>query len=120
MNTLSRLVKSWFFTLAVFCMLVALFIGGAQSGAGSLFVTPWDKLAHVVFFISLTLFLAGGFRFSIATTTVLALLIGVLDELHQVWLPGRVPGLDDWLADVVGVALAIGLIQFLKTTKNQN
>lgn len=110
----NRFVKSWLPSLAAFCMLVALFIGGAQSGVGSLFTAPWDKLAHIVFFFSLTLFLSGGFNFGIATTAILALLIGMLDELHQAWLPGRFPGLDDWLADVVGVILAIGLICFRK------
>jgi VanZ family protein len=114
MMMLSRLVKSWLTTLAAFCMLAALFIGGAQHGAGSLFAAPWDKMAHIVFFFSLTLFLVSGLRFSMVTTTLSALLIGILDELHQIWLPGRVPSLDDWLADVVGVLLAIGLIYFRK------
>ena len=30
------------------------------------------------------------------------------DEMHQHWLPGRVPMLGDWVADVIGAA--IGLI----------
>jgi VanZ family protein len=110
MIAFNQLVKSWLFTLAALFMLAALFVGGAQSGAGSLFVAPWDKLAHIVFFFSLTLLLSGGFNFGIATTAVLALLIGALDEFHQLWLPGRFPGVGDWLADVVGVVLAIGLI----------
>lgn len=114
MISLSRFVKSWLPFLAAFCMLVALFIGGAQSGAGSLFTAPWDKLAHIVFFFSLTLFLVNGLRFSVVTTTVSALLIGVLDELHQIWLPGRFPDLGDWLADIIGVGLAIGLLYFRK------
>jgi len=114
MITLSRLVKSWLPSLAALCMLIALFVGGAQNGAGSLFSPPWDKLAHVVFFFSLTLFMVSGFRLSVVTTTAAAILIGVLDELHQIWLPRRFPGLDDWMADVVGVALAIGLIYYRK------
>lgn len=105
-------IKGWLPVIAFFCMLAALFIGGAQNGAGSLFPNPWDKLAHVVFFFMLTLFFLSGFNFSTFVTAVLALLIGVLDELHQVWLPGRFAGLDDWLADVVGVGLAICVIYF--------
>lgn len=110
MIAFNQLVKSWLLTLAALLMLAALFVGGAQSGAGSLFVAPWDKLAHIVFFFSLTLLLSGGFNFGIAATAVLALLIGALDEFHQLWLPERFPGVGDWLADVVGVVLAIGLI----------
>ncbi|MFA7349585.1 MAG: VanZ family protein [Methylotenera sp.] len=109
-----QLIKGWLPTLAFCCMLAALFIGGAQSGAGALFPNPWDKLAHVVFFFSLTLFLSSGFNFSAVTTAILSLLIGMLDELHQVWLPGRFAGFDDWLADVVGVVLAIGVIYLRK------
>ena len=30
-----------------------------------------------------------------------------LDEVHQRWLPGRVPNAGDWLADVVGAVLGL-------------
>jgi VanZ family protein len=42
-----------------------------------------------------------------------ALLIGVLDEWHQVFLPGRQAGLDDLAADVVG-GLAGALLLWLR------
>lgn len=38
----------------------------------------------------------------IVLVIALALLVGAVDEIHQSFLPGRVAGLDDWLADVVG------------------
>ena len=41
---------------------------------------------------------------------VLVLLVGAADEFHQSFLPGRVAGWDDWLADAVGTAL--GLLRF--------
>lgn len=107
-----KLVKSWLPSLATFCMLFALFIGGAQEGAGSLFPSPWDKLAHIVFFFCLTIFLSAGFNLSIVTTVILALLVGALDEFHQIILPGRFAGVDDWLADVFGIMLAVGFIIF--------
>jgi VanZ family protein len=91
-------------------MLAALFIGGSQNGAGSLFPNPWDKLAHIVFFFCFTIFLSAGFNLSIVTTVILALLIGALDEFHQILLPNRFAGVDDWLADVFGVVLAVGFI----------
>lgn len=46
----------------------------------------------------------------IALVIALALLIGAADEIHQSFLPGRVAGWDDWLADVAGTGL--GLIRF--------
>lgn len=103
-------MRHWFPALAAFCMLLALFVGGAQDGAGSLFQDPWDKLAHIVFFFCLTILLFAGFNFSIVTTSILALLIGIADEFHQIFLPGRFAGVDDWFADVIGVMLAAGFI----------
>lgn len=39
-------------------------------------------------------------------------LFGLLDEVHQRWVPGRVASLDDWAADVIGatIGLAAGMI----------
>ncbi|MDO9050443.1 MAG: VanZ family protein [Methylotenera sp.] len=110
MSISNRLIKRRLPTFVTIFLIGLLFIGGSQSGAGSLFVTPWDKLAHIVFFFCLTIFLFAGFNFSIVTTSILALLIGMLDEFHQIFLPGRFAGVDDWFADVVGVMLATGFI----------
>lgn len=45
----------------------------------------------------------------VATVSVLAL----LDELHQAWIPGRYPDVQDWLADVVGAIGGILLASLL-------
>lgn len=95
-------------------MLFALFIGGAQSWAVGLVPVPWDKLAHATFFFVFALLLSRFISLPIALVIVLALLVGAADEIHQSFLPGRVAGLDDWLADVVGAGL--GVIRF----KNQD
>ena len=34
-------------------------------------------------------------------------LVAGADELHQLWLPGRMAGWDDWFADVAGITLAL-------------
>jgi VanZ family protein len=98
---------------AAVVVVLALFIGGAQHGAGSLFTAPWDKLAHLAFYFCLTLLLAGGFRVGILASILLALSVGMLDELHQFWLPERFASLDDWLADVVGAWLA-GMVLYVR------
>lgn len=91
-------------------MLAALFVGGAQPQAVGLVPEPWDKLAHVVYFFVLALLLSRFIGLPMALVIVLALLVGVADEVHQSLLPGRVAGWDDWLADAVGTGL--GLIGF--------
>lgn len=35
---------------------------------------------------------------------------GALDEFHQAFVPGRFPSWVDWLADVLGAAVAVGLV----------
>lgn len=47
-----------------------------------------------------------------ARTTLLAWLIcsvyGATDEIHQMFTPGRTPAVDDWVADALGAAAAVG------------
>lgn len=40
---------------------------------------------------------------------LLVALFAVSDEIHQSFTPGRSPGVDDWLVDVVAAALALAL-----------
>ena len=107
---------------AVLVMVAGLFVGGAQPVAVGLLSEPWDKLAHATVFAVLTTLLAlalqakppqPGARWALrpgaalAVAAVLAGAVGVADELHQATLPGRVAGLDDWLADAVGVCVGL-------------
>ncbi len=96
--------------IMVVLMLIALFVGGAQPQAVGLISPPWDKLAHVVFFFVFALLLARFISLPIAVVIVLTVLIGAADEVHQNFLPGRVPGFDDLLADLAGMGL--GLIRY--------
>jgi VanZ family protein len=43
----------------------------------------------------------------VMVAALLAGAVGVPDELHQATLPGRVAGLDDLLADAVGVCVGL-------------
>lgn len=100
----------WFALVLAVMMVAALFVGGAQPEAAGLIAAPWDKLAHVAYFFVFTLLLSRFVSLPIALVIVLALLVGAADEVHQSFLPGRVAGWGDWLADVVGVGL--GVVKF--------
>jgi VanZ family protein len=40
-------------------------------------------------------------------------LVGAVDEIHQLWIPGRSAEFADWLADVAGGAIGIALSAYL-------
>jgi VanZ family protein len=44
---------------------------------------------------------------------VTVLVIGLLDEVHQSWIPGRATDIADWLADGVGGCIGILVAPFL-------
>jgi VanZ family protein len=43
---------------------------------------------------------------------LVASLYGMVDELHQIFVPGRTADIRDWLADFVGSVLAVLIIKF--------
>lgn len=100
----------WLALIVALLMLAALFVGGAQPQAVGLIPAPWDKLAHATFFFVFAFLLSRFVSLPIAVVIVLSLLVGAADEIHQSFLPGRVAGWEDWLADAVGTGL--GLIKF--------
>ncbi len=93
-------------------------IFAVSSIPGSVFcVMPlkiFDKAAHAVEFTGLGLFLMIAFRGSLPDTlkrhAVLfamgaGFLVGIMDELYQLTVPGRAVEFLDWVADVVGVVV---------------
>jgi hypothetical protein len=101
--------------LLVLGILIGLFAGGAQPVAVNLIPSPWDKLAHAVIFALLTWAigtasgLSGWRRLGLAFLG--AALIGLFDEWHQMYLPGRKAGWDDFAADVTGSLIGIALLK---------
>jgi VanZ family protein len=94
----------WAFACALFAL--ALFILGSTSYAVGVVVSPWDKAVHGAAFAVLTLLLfrtLGASRWAIAAA--LAVCIGIADELHQAFLPGRNADAMDLMADAAGAAL---------------
>jgi VanZ family protein len=77
----------------------------------------FDKIAHVIEFGIMALLLSFGFfnvlkasltiKILVAFSTGLAL--GILDEFHQYYVPGRHRDALDALADAVGIAGSIGI-----------
>lgn len=77
----------------------------------------FDKVAHVVEFAGLALFLTVAFRGSLAEgrramtpffVIAVGLAVGVLDELYQLSVPGRAVEFLDWVGDAVGVLIGAG------------
>jgi VanZ family protein len=87
-------------------------------------VPGFDKLVHFgIFFVFAALthraikhqssfpFIA---RHDIVFTIGFTALYGLLDEIHQVFVPGRNPSVMDLMADALGACLYIGVAQLLK------
>ena len=95
-------------------IIFGLFVLGTQSFAIKLIPTPWDKLVHCGLFALLAWGLgrASGLQGKqmLIAAAIAALLVGVMDEYHQMYLPGREPGWDDLAADVVGIVIGVVLL----------
>ena len=82
-----------------------------------------DKVNHFLayFILSILLYLTLSFqeksifakRNSALLTIAVILLYGVLDELHQMLIPGRSAEFLDWTADAVGAICGVLIISFL-------
>jgi drug/metabolite transporter (DMT)-like permease len=108
--------------MLVLVLILNLFFWGSQPIAVNLVPAPWDKFLHGTTFAVLAcgIGLASGLQGSrgliIAVTG--ALLIGALDEWHQIYLPGRQPSLDDLLADVIGSFAGVALLILWRRSRN--
>jgi VanZ family protein len=103
--------------LTVAMSAAVLYVAGAQPVAVGLFPAPWDKLAHLLTFavVGLAAGLAGGMRgWRMALCCVAgALLVGGMDELHQIFLPGRSASWSDLAADAAGGLLGAAMLAVL-------
>lgn len=80
-----------------------------------------DKAVHAVMYGGLAATLWYGLRRSneearravlVGVPLVFALLYGLIDEYHQLHVPGRAFDWLDWVADAVGAAVALGGVSF--------
>lgn len=96
-------------------LLAGLFVGGEQPGAGNLFPVPWDKVAHVLAYAAVGALVALSFpALSLPAVLFVVAAVGAADEVHQLFLPGRQAGIDDWLADLLGGAGVLLVIPRLR------
>jgi VanZ family protein len=99
-------VRSRFWLAVGLLGVSALFVLGAQPFAVGIVPSPFDKLAHALVFGGLFLVLESALALPLWFLMTIPLLISGGDEFHQIFLPGRQPGLDDWFAGLCGVVLA--------------
>lgn len=88
---------------------LGLLVGGAQPVAVGLIPAPWDKLAHTGVFalLAAAIGIASGWRGWPMAMLALggAAMVGLADEWHQMFLPGRSAGWDDFAADCLGALI---------------
>ena len=82
-----------------------------------------DKINHFIafFILSVLLYLTLKFqrknRFffnkAYLVTIVICLIYGALDEIHQMWIPGRYSEVLDWLADGLGAFAGLVVVTIL-------
>jgi len=90
---------------------INLFWLGAKPVALGLFHPPLDKVAHIATYglISTLLWLFLHRRYSLLVIVIVSF-IGVADEFHQRFLPGRSAGLGDLAADIFAAVVIVSLL----------
>lgn len=109
------------FFIPAFIFYLLIFLLSSQDLGVPLPGRGFDKVAHFAEFSLLGFLLSVGyfnaFRFSPAAKTVLVLLtglpLGVLDEIHQLFVPGRSSDVRDAVADSAGIICGILVYLFL-------
>ena len=105
--------------LAAFAALLAqLFFLDEPRLAMDLANATWDKLLHAMAFGALALlyWVGLGFRAPLPSW-VLVTTIGALDEFHQIFIPNRTADVLDAVADAVGAAIVILVLQRLSEAR---
>ena len=102
-------------------VIIVLFVGGSQPYAGSLFTPPWDKVVHIIFYGGMLVLAKLAYPHApLWKIAIGVLLIGALDEVHQMFVPGRKPGWDDFGADIIGVVVASVMIKWITYLKHSS
>lgn len=110
-RVLKQIYPSVYISAAII-FVIMLFWAGSKPIAVGLFDVPYDKIAHILAFsfLSLSLWFGGKERWPLFII-ILACAIGALDEIHQLYLPGREADLYDFGADFVGSWFTVGFLK---------
>jgi VanZ family protein len=111
----------YFLPAGVYCALI--FLLSARTIKIRLGIIYWDKAAHLLEFMVLGLLLAFGFFnfspgknfLSYYLAVMTGSLVGLLDELHQLFVPGRQCDWRDWVADIFGVIVGLVIFWLIST-----
>jgi len=87
-------------------LVAALYWGLSQAESRAIYAS-WDKVLHASVFFIIWCLGRWSLRVSWLWISVLLILGGGAEEIHQMFQEGHVPSLEDWYADIVGVAGAV-------------
>ncbi|TFH02726.1 MAG: VanZ family protein [Calditrichales bacterium] len=87
----------------------------------------FDKVVHFFVFGVLGLFMARGLKNSdyrkirdhfFKLSMIVSIFYGALDEVHQYFVPGRYASVWDWIADTLGIILAVSIYKYILKRKH--
>lgn len=105
--------------LAVLVVANLFYLGGKPASV-DLYQPPMDKLAHFGVFGLMTALVWLSMRRGNALVVIgIVTVIGAADELHQVFVPGRNPGWDDFAADVFAAITVAVFMYWARLDKEQ-
>jgi VanZ family protein len=84
---------------------------------------PWDWLIHAGIYAGLAFLvvrattLSGWARYSLVALGIALVVYGALDEVHQLFIPGRDGSASDWAFDSLGIAVGLFMGNWLMGSK---
>lgn len=81
----------------------------------------WDKVAHFAAYLVLGVLISyatHSWKRSLLVAIGLGIAYGIADEIHQSFVPGRVPDVTDVVADALGVIAGVLLYRFFKLRRS--
>lgn len=101
-----RLPIRWSALLISGFLVAALYWGLSQAESRTIYAS-WDKVLHASVFFIIWWLGRWSLRVSWVWISLLVILGGGAEEIHQMFQEGHVPSQEDWYADIVGVAGAV-------------
>lgn len=106
--------------------MIAIFAASSQHTVAELPGGMSDKSAHFLAYAGLAVLVlravsrarwAGVTRTAAGAAWAICAAYGASDEFHQWFVPGRSASILDWIADVTGAAVAIGVLAFVASRR---